>query len=151
MCVELMVLSPERDCGLLLCCVSCRQLGSCTADLSGLLRQGRDLADLLLELPLLKDCSQGSAATPAGAAAGQHVGPQQGQMQIGTLVVRLINIGREPSNAAAGHAVSLAAVPAAPGTPGTKVSIMRSKHKAPTGQGRHRLPRTAGGRRPKPL
>lgn len=117
---------PERDWCLLLCCVCCRQLGSCTADLSGLLRQGRDLADLLLELPLLKDCSQGSAATPGGAAAGQHAHQQQGQMQMGTLVVRLINIGREPSHALAGNAVSLAAVPATPGTPGKKVSNMPS-------------------------
>lgn len=102
--------------------VSCMQLGSCTTDLSGLLRQGRDLSDLLLELPLLKDCTHGSIgpATPS-TAAGQYVGKQQGPVQLGTLVLRLINIGKEARNTA-GAAAADAAL-ATPSTPGKKVSI----------------------------
>jgi hypothetical protein len=97
-----------------LCCVV-SQLGSCTTDLAGLLRQGRDLSDLLLELPLLKPFSE--AGTSAAPAAGQAAG----QQQLGTLVLRLINVGREPSNIASSAGGDAAAASQAPGTPAKKV------------------------------
>ena len=101
-------------CCVVLCCVV-SQLGSCTTDLAGLLRQGRDLSDLLLELPLLKPFSE--AGTTAAPAAGQAVG----QQQLGTLVLRLINVGREPSNIASSAGGDAAAASQAPGTPAKKV------------------------------
>jgi hypothetical protein len=101
-------------------CVCVLQLGSCTTDLVGLLRQGRDLSDLLLELPLLKDCTHGRPGPAAsGTVAGQYVGKQQRPVQLGTLVLRLINIGREPRNVAG--AVAADAALAMPVTPGKKV------------------------------
>jgi nephrocystin-4 len=109
--------------------VSVVQLGSCTTDLSGLLRQGRDLSDLLLELPLLKDCSHDSTgpASALASVAGQSIQPQQhqqqGQAQLGTLVLRLISIGQEPRHSSGSTGMDTA-VAAAPGTPGRKVSCM---------------------------
>lgn len=92
------------------------QVGSCTTDLAGLLRQGRDLSDLLLELPLLKHSSEAGASTGA-------LQPSQMQ-QLGTLVLRLINVGKQPSNTASTVLAGPAAgVLTTPGTPGKKVSI----------------------------
>ena len=90
------------------------QVGSCTTDLTGLLRQGRDLSDLLLELPLLKHGDE------AGVSAGRT---QQAQVQLGTLVLRLINVGKQPSNTTSSAAADAGTVPATPGTPGKKVSL----------------------------
>lgn len=113
------------------------QLGTCSIGLQGLLRQGQELSELLLEVPLLQASSSspntsaaGAAAdtaalldTAAAAAAAQFgVGGQQ-QMQLGHLVVRLINIGREPSNSSARvQGFDAAEAAAEPGTPGKKVS-----------------------------
>ncbi len=94
-------------------CFAVLQLGSCTTDMTGLLRQGRDISDLLLELPLLRPCSD------FGAAAA--VGQRQPQQQLGTLVLRLINVGREPSNLAIAVGAEAAAAAPTPGTPGKKV------------------------------
>jgi hypothetical protein len=118
------------------------QLGTCSINLQGLLRQGQELSELLLEVPLLQASSNSpttaSAADTAAlqdtAAAAQHgagrqmAGQQQQQqqqpMQLGHLVVRLINIGREPSNTSARvQSFDAAEAAAGPGTPGKKVSL----------------------------
>lgn len=106
------------------------QLGSCTADLSGLLRQGRDLSDLLLELPVLRgppDRQPGSTgpgpAAPA-LAPSQPTSKPQGPVQLGTLVLRLINMGQEPGHVAGAGAADAAA--STPGTPSNKVSTCSS-------------------------
>lgn len=100
------------------------QLGSCTADLSGLLRQGRDLSDLLLELPVLRgppDRQPGSTRPAAPALApSQPTSRPQGPVQLGTLVLRLINMGQEPGHVAGAGAADAAA--STPGTPSNKVS-----------------------------
>jgi hypothetical protein len=114
------------------------QLGTCSISLQGLLRQGQELSELLLEVPLLQASSNSPTASAADtaalldtAAAAQHgpgkqiIGQQQQQpMQLGHLVVRLINIGREPSNTSARvQGFDAAEAAAGPGTPGKKVSV----------------------------
>lgn len=107
------------------------QVGSCCVDLSGLLRQGRDLTDQLLELPLFKDFSShqsGSSSGMMGAAAAAGGGDggqgcvqqaQQQQQTVGTLVLRLINVGRQPSG---GSITAEVVASAAPTTPVKKVN-----------------------------
>jgi hypothetical protein len=111
-------------------------LGTCSISLQGLLRQGQELSELLLEVPLLQASSSSPSSSAAGAAADtaalldaaaavaqRGVGQQQQPMQLGHLVVRLINIGREPSNSSARvQGFDAAEAGAAPGTPGKKVS-----------------------------
>jgi hypothetical protein len=121
---------------LLLLMLSPAQLGTCSISLEGLLRQGQELSELLLEVPLLQASSSLPTTAAAGAAAGtalldsaaaaaavQHGAGGQQPMQLGHVVVRLINIGREPSNSSARvQGFDAAEAAAAPGTPGKKVS-----------------------------
>jgi nephrocystin-4 len=81
-----------------------------------LLRQGRDFAELLIEVPIMDNQAGGSGG--AGTAAGllgQSVlaGKQGGTAEAGSgstptilskgsIVLRIINIGREPRNPGAG-------------------------------------------------
>lgn len=76
------------------------QVGSAAAELQGLLRQGREFAEVLLELPVR---SAATSASPNAPASGER----------GTLVLRLLNIGRVPAAAAAPQKTPAAAVAAA--------------------------------------
>lgn len=106
--------------------LSCLQLGTTTVSLQGLLRQGREFCELLVEAPIMQlnsGSSQQSSAVP-----GQHAEPQARQpLQLGHLVLRLINIGREPSNAAAKTPDFDAAQLGAKST-GKKVSKLAMQH-----------------------
>lgn len=88
------------------------QVGTASIDLGGLLRQGRAYAELLLDVPVLRTAQQGSsthmlqpqeAGNPAHAHTQRHAPPQAPPVAaankpsaIGSMIVRLINIGREP-------------------------------------------------------
>lgn len=73
----------------------------------------------------MKDPSQDGTGPAADMAPGlgqsvRQLQQQQGQTQLGTLVLRLINIGQEPRHTASMSDTSLSA---APGTPGKKVRL----------------------------
>eukprot|EP00775_Hariotina_reticulata_P006048 gene6048-6286_t len=120
------------------------QLGSCAIPLQGLLRQGHEFAELLLEVPVVQTCqvlpSEEDIAV-AAAAAGRDQGSST---ELGQLVIRLINIAKQPSNAAAqtpdfdaaemegsgsragGKRVRVRAAPLQPGSP--VAMELRGKH-----------------------
>jgi nephrocystin-4 len=98
------------------------QVGTATLNLQQLLRQGRDFSELLIEVPIMdNNGSSGGGVVQApnsddGGLLGQSVlaGKQgaggggvndSGQPTIlskGSIVLRIINIGREPRNPTGG-------------------------------------------------
>eukprot|EP00878_Enallax_costatus_P042302 GHUV01049558.1.p1 GENE.GHUV01049558.1~~GHUV01049558.1.p1 ORF type:complete len:191 (-),score=34.29 GHUV01049558.1:365-937(-) len=96
----------------------CLQLGQCSANLQGLLRQGQESSEIVIEAPVLQPDSSGPLF--AGVAEQQEVQAHE-PVQLGVLVLRLINIGREPSNAAA-RTPDFNAVQPEPKASGKKVS-----------------------------
>lgn len=112
---------------------SLMQHGTCSIDLTGLLRQGRDSAEVMVEAPVLDhreatvdEAAKGRRRRSALAAArGEELpavddAPGAG-MARGALLVRLINVGRRPDRSlipsaqggdgAAGNVVRVRAVP----------------------------------------
>jgi nephrocystin-4 len=81
------------------------QVGTATLNLQQLLRQGRDFSELLIEVPIMDQ-----QPPPLDALLGQSTlaGKQGGGNDVptvlskGSIVLRIINIGREPRNLAAG-------------------------------------------------
>jgi hypothetical protein len=78
-------------------------VGTATLNLQTLLRQGRDFAELLVEVPIMDH----SAALPDALLGQSVLGTMQGGandsampmlLSKGSVVVRIINIGREPAN-----------------------------------------------------
>lgn len=83
------------------------QVGTASLSLQGWLRQGMPLTEAMLEVPVraastaMPCANSGSSAGVQTAAAGAVAGsPDAAAPLLGTLVLRLINIGREPSRAA---------------------------------------------------
>lgn len=67
-------------------------------NLQGLLRQGRESSEVVIEAPVLQPDNSGQQF--ADAPEQRDLFAHQ-PVQLGLMVLRLINIGREPSNAAA--------------------------------------------------
>jgi hypothetical protein len=84
---------------------ACFQVGTASVDMQELLRQGREFSEVLVEVPV---SSQQSATSGNLSAQATHstweergLGTEGGRAateQRGTLLLRLINIGREPSD-----------------------------------------------------
>ena len=89
-------------------------MGTATLNMQQLLRQGREFSELLIEVPIM-DQSQGGSPPPSEALLGQStLGGRQGGgagaggetaptvLSKGSIVLRIVNIGREPRNPGAG-------------------------------------------------
>ena len=79
------------------------QLGSASLALRGILRQGREFAELLAEVPIARNVRDEALSSPGAGAAAQ-----------GTVLIRVINIGRESDSVATAAAARNPGV-AAPG------------------------------------
>ncbi|KAK9823703.1 hypothetical protein WJX72_004791 [[Myrmecia] bisecta] len=86
------------------------QVGSMSVDLRGLLRQGREFSESLLELPVydLQDPVASSAAPHTAAAAAGPSTAAPDMLPRGLLVMRLINIGQKSDLAASVMAANVA-------------------------------------------
>lgn len=104
------------------------QLGSASINLQGLLRQGRELAEIMVEAPILS-CDAPSTSLPGGPTAAPAPAPAAGSSGrakgvVGQLVVRLINMGRPSCRGATRpEDFDCGAQGSGPGTPVKKVSI----------------------------
>jgi hypothetical protein len=68
-----------------------------TLPLQSLLRQGKEVSDTLLEMPVFPNMS-GQESQQQQQQQGEEVDSRQPLLPVGYLVVRAINVGKEPAN-----------------------------------------------------
>lgn len=108
------------------------QIGSGHLDLHPLLRHGKQLSEALFEIPLDPpsiagedhNISRFGGGSTGGSRGGGGIGYYQGSGAAGSLIVRLVNIGRQPERGCAASDAAAAAAsansPLAMGSPGER-------------------------------
>lgn len=79
-------------------CPHAPQIGTVAVNLQSLLRQGRDFAEVLVELPVMDNSDVLPDALLAQPARSPTDSSKPTVVSKGSVVMRVINIGREPRN-----------------------------------------------------